>query len=89
MTKPTTGRIVHYVDGPAPMAAIITAIHDGDEGAVDLTVFPPGAMPYTKVGVPMATEDRTRECWAWPPRDDLTNITKTAVQTAGPKAKDK
>lgn len=65
MITPTVGRIVWYKPHPAEVgfqeikdqvAAIITRVHD--DRCVDLTVFPPDAMPtYGTVRVPLLQDD--------------------------------
>lgn len=68
--KPTVGRIVHYYDSKsrnAPLAAIITAVHD--DRCVNLTVFGNqfthfGLMHLTSV---VQSEAPTDGAWTWPP----------------------
>lgn len=73
--KPTVGLIVHYRSYGTPngeyepevRAAIITAIHKGDNSMqVSLCVLNPTGMFFNeKVNYSVSTPG----CWSWPPRD--------------------
>lgn len=73
--KPSVGRIVHYRSYGTPngeyepevRAAIITAIHKGDNSMqVSLCVLNPTGMFFNeKVNYSVSTPG----CWSWPPRD--------------------
>lgn len=68
--KATVGLIVHYWppreiwSGDVPLAAMVTAV---GEGSVDLTAFPPGAIPMPRRGVVQRADDAALEgVWDWP-----------------------
>lgn len=70
---PSIGRIVHYhsygTPGgeflPEPRAAIITAVHPGDDGLCDVTVFNPTGIYFNRI--PFSEEPKPGH-WSWPPR---------------------
>ena len=65
--KPTVGRIVHYSSETDTLAAIVTAVLEGEEDTVNLTVF--GRYGQTHAEPFVRYADPPREyTWSWPPR---------------------
>ena len=65
--EPTVGRIVHYqaYTQPAPLAAIIAAVHEDDR--VNLTVLMPNGTTIPRLDVPYSAGPEDAH-WNWPPR---------------------
>lgn len=70
MTKPTIGRIVHFIehDGAKPVPAVITEVHS--DTCVNLSVIPNQhhKSPYLVTSV--TTYEGSQPRWMWPPRED-------------------
>lgn len=73
--KPSVGRIVHYRDivGAGPKAALVTAVHSGNE--VDLVSFVVHGNARSSVagveGYAKVLQDESGQAnnsWRWPPR---------------------
>lgn len=63
---PTVGRIVLFRTYNGQRPAIITAVHDGEDRAVDLMVF--GEESRSFKDSPFEASAETAGTWSWPPR---------------------
>lgn len=67
----TPGRIVHYFSGNQnedPIVAVVTAVIEGTEGCVSLTLMPAGQTPYPSAGAVHWSPTPTPGYWSWPER---------------------
>jgi hypothetical protein len=70
--EPTMGRIVHYTppdpnDVNAVEAPAIVSRVNGDDGTVDLTVFPHNGAPYSATAAESESGQSENGKWNWPP----------------------